>query len=224
MLTCAFLPSTALSPLSLSKCITEPPGGAKVYKDSWDFGPYLEILNAAVGDPVFQRPAWIKEYFTWAGFKDYNLVVRVGHSSCSFLLSWAVGVDGNLQDSELCCRRLSSTQCCLTDGPHWLTTAPCGPQRWRSLLSLPSTACLVLLLVLGFLWVFFWTHTHRTQSQAAHTVALVTNAAGVATMRRQVQQAGGAVEKVPGMGARVPARKANDQHLREAFIQLTLDA
>ncbi|XP_036907291.1 cytidine monophosphate-N-acetylneuraminic acid hydroxylase isoform X2 [Sturnira hondurensis] len=60
-----------------SKCITEPPGGAKVYKDAWDFGPYLEVLNSAVGDAVFQHQDWIQEYFTWAGFKDYNLVVRV---------------------------------------------------------------------------------------------------------------------------------------------------
>lgn len=90
-LTCAFL-LPALSPPSLSKCITEPPGGAKVYKDTWDFGPYLEILNASVGDTVFQHPAWIEEYFTWAGFKDYNLVVRVGHSAGSSLLSRAVGV------------------------------------------------------------------------------------------------------------------------------------
>lgn len=63
--------------LSLSKGIIEPPEGTKIYKDSWDFGPYLKILNAAVGDEIFRHSSWIKEYFTWAGFKDYNLVVRV---------------------------------------------------------------------------------------------------------------------------------------------------
>ena len=63
--------------MSLSKGIIEPPEGTKIYKDSWDFGPYLRILNAAVGDEIFRHSCWIKEYFTWAGFKDYNLVVRV---------------------------------------------------------------------------------------------------------------------------------------------------
>ncbi|KAI4552597.1 hypothetical protein MJG53_017565 [Ovis ammon polii x Ovis aries] len=60
-----------------SKGIIDPPEGTKIYKDSWDFGPYLKILNAAVGDEIFRHPSWIKEYFTWAGFKDYNLVVRM---------------------------------------------------------------------------------------------------------------------------------------------------
>ncbi|XP_028335090.1 cytidine monophosphate-N-acetylneuraminic acid hydroxylase isoform X2 [Physeter macrocephalus] len=60
-----------------SKGIIEPPEGTKIYKDSWDFGPYLRILNAAVGDEIFRHSFWIKEYFTWAGFKDYNLVVRM---------------------------------------------------------------------------------------------------------------------------------------------------
>lgn len=71
--------------MSLSKGIIEPPEGTKIYKDSWDFEPYLEILNAAVGDEIFLHSSWIKEYFTWAGFKDYNLVVRVCY--CSSLLS-----------------------------------------------------------------------------------------------------------------------------------------
>uniref|UniRef100_A0A8C8YFA9 Cytidine monophosphate-N-acetylneuraminic acid hydroxylase n=1 Tax=Panthera leo TaxID=9689 RepID=A0A8C8YFA9_PANLE len=60
-----------------SKGIIEPPEGTKIYKDSWDFEPYLNILNAAVGDDIFLHSSWIKEYFTWAGFKDYNLVVRM---------------------------------------------------------------------------------------------------------------------------------------------------
>lgn len=71
--------------MSLSKGIIEPPEGTKIYKDSWDFEPYLEILNAAVGDEIFLHSSWIKEYFTWAGFKDYNLVVRVCY--CFSLLS-----------------------------------------------------------------------------------------------------------------------------------------
>ncbi|KAF7483905.1 Hypothetical predicted protein [Marmota monax] len=60
-----------------SKGIVEPPEGTKIYKDSWDFQPYLDTLHAAVGDEIFLHPSWIKEYFTWAGFKNYNLVVRM---------------------------------------------------------------------------------------------------------------------------------------------------
>ncbi|XP_013006864.1 cytidine monophosphate-N-acetylneuraminic acid hydroxylase isoform X1 [Cavia porcellus] len=60
-----------------SKGILEPPEGTKIYKDSWDFEPYLNTLNAAVEDEIFLHSSWIKEYFTWAGFKNYNLVVRM---------------------------------------------------------------------------------------------------------------------------------------------------
>ncbi|XP_037061771.1 cytidine monophosphate-N-acetylneuraminic acid hydroxylase isoform X3 [Peromyscus leucopus] len=60
-----------------NKGIVEPPEGTKIYKDSWDFGPYLKTLQSAVGDEIFLHSSWIKEYFTWAGFKNYNLVVRM---------------------------------------------------------------------------------------------------------------------------------------------------
>ncbi|CAO2595542.1 Cytidine monophosphate-N-acetylneuraminic acid hydroxylase [Lemmus lemmus] len=60
-----------------SKGIMEPPEGTKIYKDSWDFDPYLETLHSAVEDEIFLHSSWIKEYFTWAGFKNYNLVVRM---------------------------------------------------------------------------------------------------------------------------------------------------
>lgn len=71
----AFL--TLLLFVFLSKGIVDPPEGTKIYKDSWDFDPYLETLYSAVEDEIFLHPSWIKEYFTWAGFKNYNLVVRV---------------------------------------------------------------------------------------------------------------------------------------------------
>eukprot|EP00073_Rattus_norvegicus_P053714 XP_017456098.1 PREDICTED: cytidine monophospho-N-acetylneuraminic acid hydroxylase isoform X2 [Rattus norvegicus] len=60
-----------------SKGIVEPPEGTKIYKDSWDFEPYLKTLNSSVRDSIFLHSSWIKEYFTWAGFKNYNLVVRM---------------------------------------------------------------------------------------------------------------------------------------------------
>lgn len=59
------------------KGIIEPPKGTKIYKDSWDFSPYLNTLKASINDAIFLHPSWIKEYFTWAGFKNYNLVVRI---------------------------------------------------------------------------------------------------------------------------------------------------
>ncbi|XP_076999916.1 cytidine monophosphate-N-acetylneuraminic acid hydroxylase isoform X4 [Tamandua tetradactyla] len=60
-----------------SKGIIAPPVGTKIYKDCWDFEPYLQTLNSAVEDEIFLHSSWIREYFTWAGFKDYNLVVRI---------------------------------------------------------------------------------------------------------------------------------------------------
>ncbi|XP_076999914.1 cytidine monophosphate-N-acetylneuraminic acid hydroxylase isoform X2 [Tamandua tetradactyla] len=60
-----------------SKGIIAPPVGTKIYKDCWDFEPYLQTLNSAVEDEIFLHSSWIREYFTWAGFKDYNLVVRM---------------------------------------------------------------------------------------------------------------------------------------------------
>ncbi|XP_072460090.1 cytidine monophosphate-N-acetylneuraminic acid hydroxylase isoform X1 [Notamacropus eugenii] len=60
-----------------SKSIINPPAGTKIYKDSWDFDPYLQTLNDAIEDEIFLHSSWIKEYFTWAGFKNYNLVIRM---------------------------------------------------------------------------------------------------------------------------------------------------
>ncbi|XP_020842524.1 cytidine monophosphate-N-acetylneuraminic acid hydroxylase isoform X3 [Phascolarctos cinereus] len=60
-----------------SKSIINPPSGTKIYKDSWDFESYLKTLNDAIEDEIFLRSSWIKEYFTWAGFKNYNLVIRM---------------------------------------------------------------------------------------------------------------------------------------------------
>ncbi|KAM9094515.1 cytidine monophosphate-N-acetylneuraminic acid hydroxylase [Sarcophilus harrisii] len=60
-----------------SKSIINPPAGTKIYKDSWNFEPYLQTLNYAIEDEIFLHPSWIKEYFTWAGFKNYNLVIRM---------------------------------------------------------------------------------------------------------------------------------------------------
>lgn len=67
----------ALNDPSNRGVITEPPGGTKIYKDSWDFDLYLDELNASVSAEIFKDKSWIQYYYNWAGFKDYNLVIRV---------------------------------------------------------------------------------------------------------------------------------------------------
>ncbi|XP_073688980.1 cytidine monophosphate-N-acetylneuraminic acid hydroxylase-like, partial [Garra rufa] len=57
--------------------ITEPPKGTKIYKDSWNFGLYLDELNASVSAEIFKYKSWIQYYYNWAGFKGYNLVIRI---------------------------------------------------------------------------------------------------------------------------------------------------
>ncbi|KAJ1201610.1 hypothetical protein NDU88_005417 [Pleurodeles waltl] len=60
-----------------SKSITEPPKTTKIFKDSWDFDIYINAINASLEDMIFQNPLWKEVYFTWAGFANYNLVIRV---------------------------------------------------------------------------------------------------------------------------------------------------
>lgn len=45
-------------------------------------------MNATVGDEIFPHSSWIKEYFTWAGFKDYNPVLRVCHEYNLFVAAF----------------------------------------------------------------------------------------------------------------------------------------
>ncbi|CAB1346215.1 unnamed protein product, partial [Coregonus sp. 'balchen'] len=59
------------------EAITDPPTGTKLYKDSWDFDLYVDELNRAITAEIFRHKSWIQFYYTWAGFKNYNLVVRV---------------------------------------------------------------------------------------------------------------------------------------------------
>lgn len=67
-----------------SAAIVDPPAGTKIYKDSWDFDLYVDEVNAAVGSEIFKRQSWIRFYYTWAGFQDYNLVVRVIETNDDF--------------------------------------------------------------------------------------------------------------------------------------------
>ncbi|XP_076153343.1 cytidine monophosphate-N-acetylneuraminic acid hydroxylase-like [Alosa pseudoharengus] len=67
----------ALKHPSTGSAITDPPAGTKVFKDSWDLDLYVGELNSAIGDDIFKRRSWIPFYYNWAGFKDYNLVIRV---------------------------------------------------------------------------------------------------------------------------------------------------
>uniref|UniRef100_A0A8D0BJC8 Cytidine monophosphate-N-acetylneuraminic acid hydroxylase n=1 Tax=Salvator merianae TaxID=96440 RepID=A0A8D0BJC8_SALMN len=56
--------------------IVDPPARTKLFKDFWDFKPYITTLRAAVDDEIFHYPSWVKEYYVWAGFKGYNLVIE----------------------------------------------------------------------------------------------------------------------------------------------------
>uniref|UniRef100_A0A8C1GW57 Cytidine monophosphate-N-acetylneuraminic acid hydroxylase n=1 Tax=Cyprinus carpio TaxID=7962 RepID=A0A8C1GW57_CYPCA len=67
----------ALNDPSNRSAITEPPNDTKIYKDSWDFDLYLDELNASISAEIFKYKSWIQYYYKWAGFKGYNLVIRV---------------------------------------------------------------------------------------------------------------------------------------------------
>ncbi|XP_049423384.1 cytidine monophosphate-N-acetylneuraminic acid hydroxylase [Epinephelus fuscoguttatus] len=67
-----------------SEAITNPPASAKIYKDSWDFDLYVDELNSAISCETFKHQSWTKFYYTWAGFKNYNLVVRVIETDDNF--------------------------------------------------------------------------------------------------------------------------------------------
>lgn len=60
-----------------SEAIINPPASAKLYKDSWEFDLYVNELNGAIKSDIFKHQSWIQFYYTWAGFQNYNLVVRV---------------------------------------------------------------------------------------------------------------------------------------------------
>ncbi|MEE6464747.1 hypothetical protein FKM82_006345 [Ascaphus truei] len=68
-----------------SNCIVDPPSGTKILKDSWDFGTYLNAISSTFEDEIFCYPDWIKEYFTWAGFKGYDLVIRMIETDENFV-------------------------------------------------------------------------------------------------------------------------------------------
>lgn len=73
-----------------SEAITNPPASTKIYKDSWDFDLYVDELNRSISCEIFKHQSWIQFYYTWAGFQNYNLVVRVNlldkqDPLCSFL-------------------------------------------------------------------------------------------------------------------------------------------
>ncbi|XP_068611499.1 cytidine monophosphate-N-acetylneuraminic acid hydroxylase [Brachionichthys hirsutus] len=76
--------SLALKGLSNSEAITTPPANTKVFKDTWDFDLYVDELNCATSCEIFKHQSWIRFYYTWAGFKNYNLVVRVIETDDNF--------------------------------------------------------------------------------------------------------------------------------------------
>nr|XP_055047277.1 cytidine monophosphate-N-acetylneuraminic acid hydroxylase-like isoform X2 [Misgurnus anguillicaudatus] len=67
----------ALADQSNTNAITQPSNGTKIFKDNWNFDLYLDELNAAISHDIFKYKSWIQYYYNWAGFKGYNLVIRV---------------------------------------------------------------------------------------------------------------------------------------------------
>ncbi|XP_029617619.1 cytidine monophosphate-N-acetylneuraminic acid hydroxylase isoform X3 [Salmo trutta] len=67
------------------KAITDPPSGTNIYKDSWDFDLYVDELNRAITAEIFKHKSWIQFYYNWAGFKNYDLVVRVIETDEDFI-------------------------------------------------------------------------------------------------------------------------------------------
>lgn len=63
--------------INYSEAIIDPPANTKIYKDSWEFDLYVNELNSAISSEIFKHQSWIQFYYTWAGFQNYNLVVRV---------------------------------------------------------------------------------------------------------------------------------------------------
>uniref|UniRef100_A0A7N8XYI4 Cytidine monophospho-N-acetylneuraminic acid hydroxylase n=1 Tax=Mastacembelus armatus TaxID=205130 RepID=A0A7N8XYI4_9TELE len=74
----------ALTDPTNSEAITNPPASAKIYKDNWDFDLYVDELNRAISCEIFKHPNWIQFYYTWAGFQNYNLVVRMIETDDNF--------------------------------------------------------------------------------------------------------------------------------------------
>ncbi|XP_069012568.1 cytidine monophosphate-N-acetylneuraminic acid hydroxylase isoform X1 [Embiotoca jacksoni] len=73
-----------LTTVQALEAITNPPANTKIYKDSWEFDLYVDELNSAISSEIFKHQSWIQFYYTWAGFRNYNLVVRVIETDDNF--------------------------------------------------------------------------------------------------------------------------------------------
>lgn len=74
----------ALQDPSDSRAVSVPPADTKVLKDSWDFELYVNEQKSAISADIFAYPEWIQFYYKWAGFDNYNLVVRVTETDDDF--------------------------------------------------------------------------------------------------------------------------------------------
>ncbi|KAI8479813.1 hypothetical protein Bbelb_424720 [Branchiostoma belcheri] len=59
------------------RAIVDPPPGTRIYKNNWDFDFYINKINESIASEIFAFPEWIRFYYEWAGFRDYNLVLRM---------------------------------------------------------------------------------------------------------------------------------------------------
>lgn len=91
-----------------SEAIINPPASAKLYKDSWEFDLYVNELNGAIKSDIFKHQSWIQFYYTWAGFQNYNLVVRVNVLLQSCLTLFFLSRTVLHSTSDLCLHLLCS--------------------------------------------------------------------------------------------------------------------
>ncbi|XP_029681644.1 cytidine monophosphate-N-acetylneuraminic acid hydroxylase-like [Takifugu rubripes] len=75
----------ALSDPTNSGAIAFPPASTQIYKVSWEFDLYLDELRSAISSEIFKHQNWIQFYYTWAGFQNYNLVIRVIETDDKFV-------------------------------------------------------------------------------------------------------------------------------------------
>ncbi|XP_033099034.1 cytidine monophosphate-N-acetylneuraminic acid hydroxylase-like [Anneissia japonica] len=64
--------------------VTTPTPGTKVMKDSWEFDKYVDAINGSYDNEIFAYPEWIKFYYDWTGFNNYNLVIRMIETDDNF--------------------------------------------------------------------------------------------------------------------------------------------
>jgi len=70
--------------LATGTTITTPPEGTKLVEDEWDFDPYLLEIDESLRFPPLATLCGVQAYFTWSGFRDYDLILHIQETDDSF--------------------------------------------------------------------------------------------------------------------------------------------